>query len=160
MTNVLISYFSKTGTTEAMAKEIAEGASEEDSDVELVLKNVEEVGLKEVLKYDAIVLGSPTYYGSPAAEIEKFIDESVAHHGKLEGVIGGAFASSANKAGGNETTILSILKSMLVHGMIIKGTPDGDHYGPVVVGDPTEEDLEQCRLYGREIVSLVKSVRG
>lgn len=158
MIQVLIGYYSKSGTTKTMAKEIAEGASEEDSDVEVVLKSIEEIDLEEVLNYEAIVLGSPTYYGSPAAQIEKFIDESVSHHGDLEGIIGGAFASSANKAGGNETTILSILKSMLIHGMIIKGIPNGDHYGPVVVGDPSDEELEQCRSYGSEIVRLVKSV--
>ncbi len=62
-----------------------------------------------------------------AAEIKKFIDESVKFHGKLEGKVGGAFSSSAQIGGGNETTIMDILKTLLIHGMIIQGSSKGDH---------------------------------
>ncbi len=82
-------------------------------------------------------------------------DESITHHGDLDGMVGGAFSSSANPAGGNETTIMSILEALLIHGMVIKGTSGGDHYGPVFIEEPGEREIEQCRKYGREIAELV-----
>jgi len=75
------------------------------------------------------VAGSPTDYGHMAAELKKFIDDSMKFHGKLSGKVGGAFASSANVGGGNETTVRSILDAWLIHGMIVEGTAHGDHYG-------------------------------
>lgn len=159
MSRILIGYYSKTGTTKKMAEEVAEGVSNSKIEVEVDLKNVEDVDIGSLLDYDALVLGSPTYYGTPAAEIKEFIDKSIAHHGDLEGMIGGAFSSSANTAGGNETTIISLLQNLLVHGMIIQGMSDGDHYGPVVVGKPEEEELQQCKKYGRKIAKLVQKLK-
>ena len=49
--------------------------------------------MQDLLKADGIILGSPTYYGTMAAEMKAFIDRSVKYHGKLEGKIGGAFSS-------------------------------------------------------------------
>ncbi len=158
MSRILVSYYSKTGTTEKMAENVAEGISDSEIEVEVDLKSIENVDVDSLLDYDGIVLGSPTYYGTPAAEIEEFIDKSIAHHGDLEGMIGGAFSSSANTAGGNETTILSLLQNLLVHGMIIQGMPDGDHYGPVVVGNPKKDELQQCKRYGRRIAELVEKI--
>ena len=111
-----------------------------------------------MLKVDAIVIGSPTYYGSMAAEIKKLLDDSVKFHGKLDGKIGAAFASSANIAGGNETTILDILNAMLIHGMIIQGDPKGDHYGPVAIGVPDERTLNECLRLASRIAKLIKKI--
>ena len=99
----------------------------------------------------------PVYYGSMAAPIKKLFDDSVKFHTKLDGRIGGAFASSANIGGGNETTILDILNAMLIHGMIIQGDPKGDHYGPVSIGAPDERSQKQCLRYGERFARLVKS---
>ncbi len=143
-----------------MAESVAEGVSSSDFDTEVDLKSIETVNVDSLLDYDAIVLGSPTYYGGPAAKIKEFIDESITHHGDLEGMVGGAFSSSANTGGGNETTIISLLQNLLIHGMVVQGMPDGDHYGPVVVGSPEEEELRQCRRYGQRIARLVKRVEG
>jgi NAD(P)H dehydrogenase (quinone) len=90
----------------------------------------------------------------------KIIDESVKYHGKLNGKVGGAFSTSANVGGGNETTILSILQAMLIHGMIIQGNPNFDHYGPVAIEEPTDKDLEKCRFLGKRIVQLGKKLFG
>jgi NAD(P)H dehydrogenase (quinone) len=84
-------------------------------------------------------------------------DESVRFHGELEGRVGGAFTSSANPGGGNETTILEILHAMLVHGMVVQGTHSGDHYGPVAVGAPDERALKGCKALGRRMARLVKA---
>lgn len=52
-------------------------------------------------------------------------------HGKLVGKVGGVFTSSGMIGGGNETTIMSILQGLLIHGMIVQGVQEGNHYGPV-----------------------------
>lgn len=160
MKKILISYYSKTGTTEKMAEKVAEGATNSDVETEVDLKYIEDVDIDSLLDYDAFVVGSPTYYGNAAAEIKEFIDKSIAHHGDLEGMVAGAFSSSANAGGGNETTIISLLQNLLVHGMIVQGMPDGDHYGPIVIGNPEEEELQQCKRYGRRIAELVEKVKG
>lgn len=159
MARILVCYFSKSGTTERMAKEIVKGMKESEEEVEVDLLKPSEVDVSTLPSYDGLLLGSPTYYGLPAAEIKEIIDESVKHHGDLEGMVGGAFTSSANPAGGNETTIVALLEALLIHGMIVKGIPGGDHYGPVVIGEPDERELKQCRNYGREIVKLVNRIR-
>jgi NAD(P)H dehydrogenase (quinone) len=153
MARLLIAYYSRTGHTEQMAESVAEGARQVEA-VEVDLKPVGKIEAKDLLDYDAIVFGSPTYYGTMAAEVKKLIDESVSLHGKLAGKVGGAFASSANVAGGNETTVLDLLKALLVHGMIIRGDAVGDHYGPVAIGAPDQRAKEGCQKLGRMVAEL------
>jgi len=137
-----------------MAELIVEGVKAE-KDVEVEVKAVQETRVEELIEADGIVIGSPTYYGTMASEVKKFIDDSVKFHGRLEGKIGGAFSSSANIAGGNETTIMDILKSLLIHGMIIQGSSKGDHYGPVSIGKPDQRSRRLCIEYGQRIAKLV-----
>jgi NAD(P)H dehydrogenase (quinone) len=110
MPKVLIIYYTESGNTKKMAEYIAEGMKKVE-DIEVEVKPVNEANIDELPNADGIVIGSPTYYGSMAAEIKKFIDDSIKYHGKLEGKVGGAFSSSANIGGGNETTVLDILKA-------------------------------------------------
>lgn len=159
MTQILVCYFSKSGTTERMAEEIVRGIKKSKAEVEVDLLKVNEVDVKTLPDYDGLILGSPTYYGLPAAEIKGLLDESVTHHGDLEGMVGGAFTSSANPGGGNETTILAMLEALVIHGMVVKGMPEGDHYGPIVVGEPSDRELKQCKKYGSEIAKLVRKLR-
>jgi len=156
MAKVLITYVSVTGNTERMAKLVGEGA--EKAGAEVTLKPVGECDASEWLDHDAVVVGSPTYYGAPAGEIRKLFDDSVKYHGQLEGKVGAAFSSSANIGGGNETTILSILQSMLIHGMIIRGNSKGDHYGPVSIDAPDSRVEKQCRQLGRRVAELADRV--
>jgi len=71
----------------------------------------------------------------------------VIYQGKLEGKVGGAFASAGIFGGGNETTVLSILKMMLVHGVIIQGSSRSSHFGAVAVGAPGEKAIDRCRRH-------------
>ena len=103
MPKVLIGYYSKTGNTQKMAKAIEESIKEEG--LEVVNKKIGDIAADELLDYEAIVLGSPTYYGTLAWPIKKLLDQSVKFHGKLKGKIGAAFTSAANIGGGNETAI-------------------------------------------------------
>ena len=158
MGKIIVVYYSKTGNTETMAKEVAKGAREEG--IETDIKKAEETNAEELLKYDGIIVGSPTYFGMPAWEIKKLFDDSVKYYGKFIGKVGGGFTSSANIGGGNETTILSILGMMLIHGMIVQGTTAAGHYGPVAIDSPDEGVLKECGYLGKRVASLVRKVKG
>lgn len=157
MKKIAVIYFSVTGNTEAMARLVADGAKTE-SDTQVDLKHIDEFPAENMLEYDGLVVGSPTYYGSMAYQLKKMFDDSVAFHGKLSGKVGAAFSSAANIGGGNETAILDILNAMLIHGMVVQGTPTGDHYGPVSIGAPDPRVEKQCRALGKRIASLAKKV--
>ena len=137
-----------------MAKYVADGVRKE-KNVEVEVKPVKDVQVDELLDADGIIIGSPTYYGSMASEIKKLLDDSIKFHGKLDGKIGGAFSSSGNIGGGNETTIMNILKALMIHGMIVQGTSRGDHYGPVAIEEPDERSKRLCIEYGQRIAKLV-----
>jgi len=154
MAKIIIIYYSQTGNTKKMAQLIASGIEQEK--VSVVIKDVKAVAVDELLEYDGIIIGSPTYYGTMSWEIKKIIDESVKFHGKLDGKLGAAFSSSANIAGGNETTILDITNAMLIHGMIIQGDPKGDHYGPVAIGSPDDRSSQECVRMGSRFAKLLK----
>ena len=98
MPAIMIIYYSRTGNTEKMAAAVARGIREEDVSVQI--KSVEEVTVEELLDYQGIIVGSPTYYGTMAGEIKLFLDSTVRLHGRLEGTVGAAFASAGNLGGG------------------------------------------------------------
>jgi NAD(P)H dehydrogenase (quinone) len=154
MAKALVTYYSRSSNTEKMAQFISDELSSKGIDTDL--KKVSDVPVKSLLDYDAIIIGSPTYYGSMAWQIKKLIDESVILHGQLKGKIGGAFSSAANIGGGNETTVNDILNAMLIHGMIIQGEPKGDHYGPVSIGSPDKRAIECCSRLAENIAGLLK----
>ncbi len=156
MVKILVCYYSRSGNTKKMGELIAQGVSKEGAEVDL--KSVKEVGPDDLLEYEGFMFGSPTYYGSCAAPIKELIDRSVKHHGKLGGKVGGAFTSSGNLAGGNETTIMGILQMLMIHGMVVKGDPNGSHYGPVSVGAVDARAEKECIEYGRNIAKLTKKL--
>ena len=159
MASVLITYYSRSGNTQKMAEAVAEGARGV-SGAKVEVRQVEDLTPDDLLEPDAIIMGSPVYYGTMAAELKKLIDESVKHHGKLVGKVGGAFASSGGPGGGNETTVLDILKAQLVHGMIVQGDSGGDHYGPIAVGAPDERSRKECRKLGKRAAELAAKLAG
>jgi NAD(P)H dehydrogenase (quinone) len=153
---VLIVYDSRTGNTEKMAVRIAEAI--EKNGLEAVLKKVEEASVDDLSIVQALILGSPVYYGLPTAKIKGFIDASIKYHGKLTHLVGGAFCSAGGTHTGSETTILALLEAMLVHGMIIQGYPHGNHYGPAAVGSPDDKTLEHCDKLAKRVANLVKKL--
>ncbi len=159
MAKILITYYSHSGNTAKMAEFVAEGAREIQG-AEIDLKTVEETDAESLTDYDALLVGSPTYYGQMAAQVKDLFDKSVVLHGQLEGKVGGAFTSAANLGGGNETTILSILQAMLIHGMIVQGTSQRDHYGPVAIGAPDDRATGECRKLGRNVADLAVRLHG
>ncbi len=156
MGKVLVTYYSRSGNTEKMAKSIAGTLKKEG--IKTALKKAEEVKVSELTGYDGIVMGSPTYYGTMAWQVKKLLDESVCLHGSLKGKVGGAFSSARNVGGGNETTVTDILHAMLIHGMIVQGEPKGDHYGPVAIDAPDARASQCCERLGKNVADLVKKL--
>jgi len=158
LAKILVVYDSKTGHTEKMAFAVAEGAKQM-SGVDIVMKKVDETDIEDLLSAEGIIMGSPTYYGQMSAKLKALIDKSVKIHGELEGKIGAAFTSSGGTASGAETTLLSILETMLVHGMIVQGRSRDKHYGAAAVGSPSDKELRFCKELGERTARLVMKLK-
>jgi NAD(P)H dehydrogenase (quinone) len=158
MSKILIVYYSRSGNTKKMAYLIQDGVMKEG--VEVDTKDVKNVKVDDLKDYDGIIVGSPTYYGTMAAPIKDLLDKSIKLHGKLQDKVGGAFASSANVGGGNETTVMAILQGLLIHGMVICGDHRGDHYGPVSIERPDKRAQVNCIRYGGRVAALTKQLHG
>lgn len=152
MAKGIVVYFSRSGNTKEMAGIIAKAMNE--AGLSTDCQPVDKVEAKDLLAYDAIVVGSPTYYGHMAGPIKQLFDDTVRFHGQLDGKVGAAFSSAANIGGGNETTIMGIIEAMLIAGMVVHGDPQGDHYGPVSIHKPDDRVKRQCRRRGQRIAEL------
>ena len=152
MTNLLIAFYSRNGSTEALAKAVAEGAQAAGADVRL--RRVRDIVGPEVMAMapgwaensarmhaeyqapttddcewaDGIVFGSPTRFGIVTAELKSFIDSlgGLWFQGKLLGKAGGVFSATATTHGGAETTILSMFSVLSHLGLIIVPNGYGD----------------------------------
>lgn len=144
-TRVLIAFYSRNGSTEALAKAIAEGAKSEAADVRMrrardlvsedIMRKVPgwpESSARMIQEYgvpseedaewaDAIIFGTPTRFGNVSSELKAYIDSlgGLWFQGKLNGKVGSAFTSTSTPHGGNETTITSLYTPMAHLGLII-----------------------------------------
>ncbi|MDB5408759.1 MAG: flavoprotein WrbA [Rhodospirillales bacterium] len=151
-TKVLIAFYSRTGSVEALARAIAAGA--EAAGAEVRLRRAREIVGPEVMALapgwaesaarmnatyespteadaewaDAIVFGTPTRFGSVTSELKAYIDGlgGLWFQGKLVGKAGSVFTSTATLHGGNETTLLSLYPPMAHLGLIIVPLGYGD----------------------------------
>ncbi len=156
MKKVLVVYYSKSGNTEKMAKMIAEELSK--NNVAVDLKKVEEVNVDALPEYDGYIIGSPNYFGTMAAEVKKFIDESVKYYRKIEGKLIAAFTSTGMIGGGGETVCLDILKAFLIHGCLCLGFTRLGHYGPVSIGNPdsrVEREIKEMASKYAEVLNRI-----
>ncbi len=155
MVTILITYYSQSGHTELLAKAIERGAQREA--IKVIVKKVKETSNDDLMQADAIIVGSPVYFGSMAAPIKELFDKSVAIRRKLRDKIGAAFATAGHHTGGKETTIFSIIQAMLIHEMIIVGDPItvGGHYGAASTGAPNDEAIKQGEALGARVAELV-----
>ncbi len=129
---------------------------------------------KRMAEADAIILGTPTRYGSAAAQMQAFLDATGSLWGKgaLIGKIGSAFTSSASQHGGQETTLLSLSTFFFHQGMLIAGVPystaelsdvsamsGGTPYGATTIAGPrgerhpSEAELTIARAQGRHVAT-------
>jgi len=193
---IMVLYYSMFGNNYLMAKAVCKGIEEEGG--EPILRTVPEllpqgvidgnekikkakamqkgvliVKMEELEKIDGIILGSPTRFGNMCSQLRNFLDQTGSLWGKgaLIGKPAGVFCCTASFHGGQETTLISMMFTLLHHGAIIVGVPysvkelvetkrGGTPYGPTaVVGDladqpPTEMDLKIAQELGKRITKI------
>ncbi len=197
MTNVLISFYSRNGTTEALAKAVAEGAEAAGASVRL--RRARELVGPEVMAHvpnwaenaarmneaypapsnedvewaDAIVLGTPTRFGSMTSELKAWIDGlgGLWFQGKLAGKAGSAFGTTQSPHGGNESTILSIYNVFAHLGLIIvptgyadpvmfkAGTPYGASAATGKTPPVTEDELAVAKYQGSRVAKVAGALK-
>lgn len=195
---VLILYYSMYGHIHRMAQAVAEGVRGVKG-AEVVLRRVPETLSEEVLRKmgaiesqktmevvpiakvedlvdaDAIIFGTPTRFGNMCGQMRQFLDATggLWAKGALVGKVASVFTSSATQHGGQESTILSFIPTLLHHGMIIVGLPYAfggqsrideitgcSPYGAsTIVGpdgsrQPSKNELEGARFQGRFVAEI------
>ena len=195
---VHIVFYSMFGHIYQMAEAVAEGAREVEG-TQVGLFQVEETLPNEILvetgagearaqfahipiatvdhlaEADAIIFGTPTRFGNMCAQMRTFLDKTgpLWAAGTLIGKVGSVFASTASQHGGQETTIISFMFTLLHHGMIIVGVPyseqrllnleeiaGGTPYGATTMAGadgsrwPTENELAIARFQGKHVAEV------
>lgn len=143
MSEILVLYYSRTGATEALAREVARGVDAVDgaaarlrtvpavsSETEATAPPVPSAGppyatADDLVECDGLVLGSPTRFGNMSAAMKYFLDGTSAQWlaGRLIGKPAGLFTSTGSLHGGQEATLLTMAVPLLHHGMLIVGLP-------------------------------------
>ena len=158
--NVLVLYYSKGGNTRKLAEAIADGAGSVDG-VEAVLRHTRDVTKDDFVAAGGLVVGSPVYFGTMAAQLKQVLDEFVGVRKKMENKVGAVFSTAGDASGGKETTMMSIIQALLIYGMIIVGDPmtATGHYGTACVGAPDATALENGQRLGRRVAELAKKLQ-
>ncbi len=192
MAKVAVIYYSATGTTYKMARAIEEGAKQAGAEVRVLkvkelapeeaiasnegwsahrleTQDVPEATLDDLEWADAIILGTPTRYGLPAAQLKQFIDTTgpLWGQGKLINKIGSSFTSVATAHGGHESTLLALNNTFYSWGSIIvaPGYADpiqfqsGNPYGTSHISQngavpPDEVALNAARFQGKRVAEV------
>jgi len=198
MPKILVLYYSMYGHVETMAAAIAEGARSVEGSV-VTIKRVPEIMPPDVAKehgakldqaapvaapaeladYDAILFGTPTRFGNMAAQMRNFLDQTggLWAKGGLVGKVGSVFASTGT-GGGNESTIMSFVNTLMHHGMVYVGLPyacpeltdlsevkGGSPWGAATIAgadgsrQPSAKELAQARFQGKHVASIAKKIR-
>ncbi|UCC13435.1 MAG: NAD(P)H:quinone oxidoreductase [Gammaproteobacteria bacterium] len=146
MKNVLVLYYSRNGSTAALAGHVARGV-ERVEPVEVLLRTVPTVSpiteatapaipddgpphvtLEEVAAADGLIIGSPTRFGKMAAPLKYLLDSpgELWLSGALSGKPAAVFTSTGTMHGGQESTLLTMMLPLLHHGMVLVGLPFTD----------------------------------
>lgn len=202
--SVQIVFYSMYGHIYRMAEAVAEG-SRSVKGVEVELLQVPELALPDVLEKsgaaaarkafshipvaapdklaeaDAIIFGTPTRFGSMAAQMKNFLDQTggLWFNGSLIGKVGSVFTSTATQHGGQETTITSFWNVLIHHGMVLVGVPysekglmetgemsGGSPYGASTIATPegtrmpSKNELAIAIAQGRRVAEIAKKLKG
>jgi NAD(P)H dehydrogenase (quinone) len=143
MAEILVLYYSRSGATAELARQVCRGV-ESTAGAAARLRTVPPVSaesepagkpvpasgapyatLDDLLETQGLVLGSPTRFGNMAAPLKHFLDGTGALwlSGALSGKPAGVFTSTQTLHGGQETTLLSMMLPLLHHGMYLVGLP-------------------------------------
>jgi NAD(P)H dehydrogenase (quinone) len=202
---VLIVYYSRFGVLRSLAECIAQGAREvEGLTVDLLEVDDQPIDdahpgepehdwssrraetLSRLVPADALVVGTPAYFGSMAAAVKRLFEDCITasvalevdpsrpwRHTLFRGKVGAGFTASATPHGGNEHAIHSILTMMMHLGMVIV-TPgqrppiledQGSPYGATAVsgpdGDrqPAANEQQAARALGRQVAEVTTWIR-
>ena len=130
---------------------------------------------RRLAEADAILLGTPTRYGSATAQMRAFLDNTggLWTSGALIGKVGSGFTSTASQHGGQETTLLTLSTFFFHMGMVIAGVPyssqellelgevsGGTPYGASTIAgprgerQPTANELAIARAQGRHVAQI------
>ena len=143
MAEILILYYSRTGGTAEMARQVARGVEEVETmaarlravpPVSAVCEALEEeipaagppyASLNDLRECAGLALGSPTRFGNMAAPLKYFLDTTggLWLAGALSGKPAAVFTSASTLHGGHESTLLSMMLPLLHHGMVVVGLP-------------------------------------
>jgi len=142
MTEILILYYSRNGSTAQMARRVARGVEAAGAIAKLrtvppvspqseaTLPSVPDTGApyadaNDLKACDGLILGSPTRFGNMAAPLKYFIDSTSPQwlSGVLAGKPGAVFTSTSTLHGGQESTLLTMMLPLLHHGMLLVGLP-------------------------------------
>ena len=146
MSEILVVYYSRHGSTAALARQICRGiesvagakarlrsvpplsAESERPIVAVPTDGAPYATLADLRAADGLILGSPTRFGNMAAPLKYFIDSTSALwlDGSLTDKPAAVFTSTQSQHGGHESTLLSMLLPLLHHGMYLVGLPFGE----------------------------------
>ncbi|EON76509.1 multimeric flavodoxin [Lunatimonas lonarensis] len=118
--SVLITYYSQSGNTKTMAEAIARGVSASTC-VAFQVKPIQEVTESELLLAEAIILGSPVYNGNMPPQVQEFINTWPFENRPFKDKLGAVFVTGGGFSIGEEHVMFSLIRSMLIHGMVIMG---------------------------------------
>jgi multimeric flavodoxin WrbA len=186
MKKLAIVYHSAHGHTRHIAEQIARGTQAIDSvQVDLLQADVVATQPDLLLRYDGIVLGSPTYLGGVSGPFKSFMDATgrLWRTQQLRGKLAAGFTVSSLPAGDKQSTLLSMFVFSMQHGMLWVGNPilpeqhDGVPYeeaanrlgswsglmaqaGHAAPADSfAPGDVKTARLFGRNVAETLLMVR-
>ena len=143
MSEILVVYYSRHGSTADLARHICRGietvpgaraklrsvppvsAENERPVVAVPPEGAPYASLADLRAADGLIVGSPTRFGNMAAALKYFIDStsSLWLDGSLSGKPAAVFTSTQTMHGGQESTLLSMMLPLLHHGMVLVGLP-------------------------------------
>lgn len=140
MIRLLVLYQSQSGNTQALAQAVYEGASLE-TEIETVVKRVQDAGLRDLLAADALLLGCPENFGFMAGAMKDFFDRTFyPSQQQILRLPYALFISAGNDGSGAIRQIERILV----------GYPMKKIAEPVLcVGPAQADDLQACRDLGQ-----------
>jgi len=143
MSEILILYYSRQGSTAALARQICRGVDSVPG-MRARLRTVPPVTATtlpldpavpgegapfathdDLIECQGLILGSPTRFGNMAAPLKHFLDGTGALwlSGALADKPAAVFTSTQSLHGGQESTLLSMMLPLLHHGMVLVGLP-------------------------------------
>lgn len=108
---------------ETLPQEILEAAGV--AQAQKAFAHVPIASLSDLEEADAVLFGVPTRFGNMCAQMRAFLDSTgpLWAKGALVGKPAGVMTSSATQHGGQETTIITFMITLLHHGMVVVGLP-------------------------------------